>query len=199
MKSTLSKLLLSLALGGIMGGCANEIPVPVDGDPPNMPGDPSEPDLPGVPDEPDMPDTPDPVEPDMPEDMPDMPDTPAPLNLVGQICNEDTECAAMPGASCAKLMGQALPGICTLVGCNEGDCPEGSVCRDAANKMVCLPGSDDFCTTQCGEALECALKLECIQQGCCGSGPCPSVCETLSFSECEMNALCSAECCTMNQ
>ncbi len=136
-----------------------------------------------------------------PRPVPSTPDPPEdwPSDLLGRACETNEECTGALGVTCARLLGVGTMGVCTLEGCEPGMCPVGSRCQSLGESRVCMPGEDGFCSTNCGQPLECALKLECLEQGCCGSGPCPSVCAELSHSDCEMNARCSVSCCQVER
>lgn len=138
---------------------------------------------------------------DMSQDAP--PDTSMDLQLVtwpegllGRPCDADADCATALGATCARLLGEQVQGVCTIEDCAAGGCPAGGRCATLGQTTACLPEAPDFCEVRCGDPLECALNLECFDRGCCGSGSCPSICGQMNYSDCEMSARCAASCCT---
>ena len=173
-----SALMLCCALQG----CANEIPTPIaDADASYVDWDMSR----GV---------------DMTRDS--RPDASPTMNhwphgLFGSPCDADDDCAAAPDATCARLLGEHAPGVCTIEDCVVGECPAGGQCVALGQTTACLPKTPGFCEVECGDPLECALDLECLERGCCGSGTCPSICGQMSYSDCEMSARCAASCCTL--
>ncbi|MEO0815578.1 MAG: hypothetical protein AAFY60_22150, partial [Myxococcota bacterium] len=109
---------------------------------------------------------------------------------VGLPCVDSAECAGLANGECVQLLGGNAPGICTVSGCLDTGCPENSECVDFGASIgvsVCVP-QPDFCEVNCAAALECALKIECITEGCCGQGGCPSVCTEAPRAECILNA-----------